>query len=74
MLALRLLFRKLFMVGPHLLSLLDAGIAPQGLITQVINPSADVLVTSGGQLTESCEPEDTLRRSRAVLEVRGDIS
>ena len=32
---LRLLFRKLFMVGPYLLSLLDAGIALQGLITQV---------------------------------------
>ena len=35
MLDLRLLFRKLFMVGPYLLSLLDAGIALQGLITQV---------------------------------------
>ena len=33
---LRLLFRKLYyMVGPYLLSLLDAGIALQGLITQV---------------------------------------
>ena len=32
---LRLLFRKLLMVGPYLLSLLDAGIALQGLITQV---------------------------------------
>ena len=32
---LRLLSRKLFMVGPYLLSLLDAGIALQGLITQV---------------------------------------
>ena len=32
---LRLLFRKLFMVGPYLLPLLDAGIALQGLITQV---------------------------------------
>ena len=31
----RLLFRKLFTVGPYLLSLLDAGIALQGLITQV---------------------------------------
>ena len=29
-------FRKLFMVGPDLLSLLDAGIALQGLITQVM--------------------------------------
>ena len=36
MLDLRLLFRKLFMVGPDLLSLLDAGIALQGLITQVL--------------------------------------
>ena len=33
---LRLLFRKpYYMVGPYLLSLLDAGIALQGLITQV---------------------------------------
>ena len=32
---LRLLFRKLFIDGPYLLSLLDAGIALQGLITQV---------------------------------------
>ena len=32
----RLLFRKLFMVGPYLLSLLDAGIALQGLITLVV--------------------------------------
>ena len=32
---LRLLFRKLFMVAPDLLALLDAGIALQGLITQV---------------------------------------
>ena len=33
---LRLLFRKpFFVVGPYLLSLLDAGIALQGLITQV---------------------------------------
>ena len=34
---LRLLFRKLFMVGPDLLSLLVAGIALQGLITQVVH-------------------------------------
>ena len=34
---LRLLFRKpYYMVGPYLLSLLDAGIALQGLITQVL--------------------------------------
>ena len=34
---LRLLFRKLYyMVGPYLLSPLDAGIALQGLITQVV--------------------------------------
>ena len=32
---LRLLFRKLFIARPYLLSLLDAGIALQGLITQV---------------------------------------
>ena len=33
---LRLLFRKpYYMVGPYLLCLLDAGIALQGLITQV---------------------------------------
>ena len=33
---LRLLFRKLYyMVGTYLLSLIDAGIALQGLITQV---------------------------------------
>ena len=31
----RLLFSKLFMVGPYLRSLLDAGIALQGLITLV---------------------------------------
>ena len=30
-----LLLSKLFMVGPYLLSLLDVGIALQGLITQV---------------------------------------
>ena len=30
-----LLFRKLFIAGLYLLSLLDAGIALQGLITQV---------------------------------------
>ena len=29
------LFKKLFMVGPYLLSLLDVGIALQGLITLV---------------------------------------
>ena len=40
---LRLLFRELFMVGPYLLSLLDAGIALQGPITQV---SASELATS----------------------------
>ena len=34
---LRLLFRKLFMVGPYLLSLRDAGIVLQGLIAQVIH-------------------------------------
>ena len=39
---LRLLFRKLFTVGPYLLSLLDAGIALQGLITQVCSPAAPV--------------------------------
>ena len=34
---LRLQFRKpYYMVGPYLLSLLDAGVALQGLITQVI--------------------------------------
>ena len=33
---LRLQFRKLFMVGPYLPSLLDAGVALQGLITQVV--------------------------------------
>ena len=32
---LRLLFRKLLMIGPCLLSLLDAGKALQGLIAQV---------------------------------------
>ena len=33
---LRLLFRKLYyMVGPYLLSFIDAGVALQGLITQV---------------------------------------
>ena len=37
---LRLLFRKLFVAGLYLLSLLDAGIALQGLITQVIVNSA----------------------------------
>ena len=37
MLDLRRLFRKpYYMVRPHLLSLLDAGIALQGLITQVM--------------------------------------
>ena len=33
---LRLLFRKLFIARPYLLSFLDAGIALQGLITQVV--------------------------------------
>ena len=32
----RLLLRKLFIAGPYLLSSLDAGIALQGLITQVL--------------------------------------
>ena len=36
MLDFRLLFRKLFIAGPYLLSFLDAGIALQGLIAQVI--------------------------------------
>ena len=48
---LRLLFRKpYYMVGPYLLSLLDAGIALQGLITQVgalsIPPMCDSLPPS----------------------------
>ena len=33
---LRLMFRKLFIAGPYLPSLLDAGIALQGLITQLL--------------------------------------
>ena len=40
---LRLLFRELFMVGPYLLSLLDAGMALQGLITQVVQHGMDSL-------------------------------
>ena len=45
MLDLRLLFRKpYYMVGPYLLSLLDAGIALQGRITQV---TESVLSMSG---------------------------
>ena len=40
---LRLLFRKpYYMVVPYLLSLLDAGIALQGLITQVIRSSQNI--------------------------------
>ena len=40
---LRLLFRKpYYMVLPYLLSLLDAGIALQGLITQVFPSIGDV--------------------------------
>ena len=41
---LRLLFNKLLMAGPYLLSLLDAGIALQGLIAQVIIPHQPVRV------------------------------
>ena len=46
---LRLLFRKpYYVVGPYLLSLLDAGIARQGLITQVSNNTNQGPVDRGG--------------------------
>ena len=60
---LRLLFRKpYYMVGPYILSLLDAGIALQGLITQVtsliyLNQQIAVPNASCAQLRHTDSPE-----------------
>ena len=47
---LRLLFRKLLITGAYLLSPLDAGIALQGLITQVYGNIVYCLVLHGDHI------------------------